>query len=168
MMGNVDFFDIGQRSAFARRRSWTLRSTIDGRWWTYNVGDLMGRSDEVARHYDLQDRLIDLAVRITRVCDSLPPTRAGKHVAGQLLRCGTAAAPLHAEANSAESRKDFIHKLGICLKELRETMAWLRYLKSLKLGDEASIDESIDRTDRATAIIFTSIRTAKRNEKLKS
>jgi four helix bundle protein len=75
---------------------------------------------------------------------------------------------LHAEANSAESRKDFIHKLGICLKELRETMAWLRYLKSLKLGDEASIDESIDRTDRATAIIFTSIRTAKRNEKLKS
>jgi hypothetical protein len=47
-------------------------------------------------------------------------------------------------------------------------MAWLRYLKSLKLGDEASIDESIDRTDRATAIIFTSIRTAKRNEKLKS
>ena len=68
------------------------------------------------RVYDLQDRLIDLAVRVSSICESLPPTRTGKHVAGQLIRCGTAPAQLHAEAQAAESRKDYIHKLGLCLK----------------------------------------------------
>jgi four helix bundle protein len=118
--------------------------------------------------YDLQDRLIDLSVRVTKVCDGLPSTRVGKHVAGQLVRCGTAAAPLHAEASAAESRKDFIHKLGVCLKELRETMSWLRYLQSLGIGDRAAIEESINDTDRAIAIVYTSIKTAKRNETTKS
>jgi four helix bundle protein len=92
----------------------------------------------------------------------------GKHVAGQLLRCGTAPAPLHAEASAAESRKDFVHKLRLCLKELRETMTWLRYLQRLGVGEEATIDDSISETDRAIAIVYTSIRTATRNEKLKS
>ncbi len=114
--------------------------------------------------YDLQDRLIDLSVRVTRVCDGLPSTRIGKHVAGQLVRCGTAAAPLHAEASAAESRKDFVHKLGLCLKELRETMSWLQYLSRLGIGDRTAIDESIDGTDRAIAIVYTSIKTAKRND----
>jgi four helix bundle protein len=105
---------------------------------------------------------------MSEVCDSLPSTRAGKHVAVQLVRCGTAAAPLHAEASAAESRKDFVHKLRLCLKELRETMIWLRYLQRLGIGEASEIDESIDDTDRAIAIIYTSIRTATRNEKLKS
>ena len=118
--------------------------------------------------YDLQDRLIDLSVLVTGVCDRLPSTRVGKHVAGQLVRGGTAAAPLHAEASAAESRKDFIHKLGMCLKELRETMSWLRYLSRLGIGDEAAIDESIDDPDRAIAIVYTSIKTAKRNDTTKS
>lgn len=77
------------------------------------------RSSDEAREYDLQDRLIDLAVRVSEVCDGLPPSRVGKHIAGQLLRSGTAFAPLHSEAHAAESRKDFVHKLGLCLKELR-------------------------------------------------
>jgi four helix bundle protein len=89
-------------------------------------------------------------------------------VAVQLLRCGTAPAPLHAEASGAESRKDFVHKLRLCLKELRETMTWLRYLQRLRLGDESEIDESISDTDRAIAILYTSIRTATRNERLRS
>ncbi len=124
--------------------------------------------DYPTTEYDLQDRLIDLAVRVSTVCDSLPSTRVAKHVAGQLLRCGTAPAPLHAEASAAESRKDFVHKLRLCLKELRETMTWLRYLQRLGIGEESEIDESIADTDRAIAIIYTSIRTASRNEKLKS
>jgi four helix bundle protein len=125
-------------------------------------------SDIVKRHYDLQDRLIDLAVQVTTICDSLPSTRVGKHVAGQLVRCATAPAPLHAEANAAESRRDFVHKLGICLKELRETHSWLRYLQRLGIGDSCGIDEAVAETDRAIAIIYTSIRTAKRNDRLKS
>jgi four helix bundle protein len=124
--------------------------------------------DNPKTEYDLQDRLIDLAVRISKACDSLPSTRAGKHVAVQLVRCGTAAAPHHAEASAAESRKDFVHKLRLCLKELRETMTWLRYLQRLGIGEQTEIDESVEETDRAIAIIYTSIRTATRNDRLKS
>jgi four helix bundle protein len=116
-----------------------------------------------ARVYDLQDRLIDLSVRISAICDSLPATRLGKHVTGQLVRCGTAPAPLYAEASAAESRRDFIHKLGLCLKELRETMTWLRYLQRLDIGNQEMIDKSIEETDRTIAIVYSSIRTAKRN-----
>ena len=123
--------------------------------------------EDLPRSYDLQDRLIDLAVRVGAVCDSLPSTRVGRHVAGQLVRCGTAPAPLHAEASAAESRKDFIHKLGLCLKELRETMTWLRYVQRSGIGEATLIDESIRETDRAIAIVYTSIRTARRNERLK-
>ena len=102
--------------------------------------------------YDLQERLIDLAVSVSSICESLPPTRIGKHVAGQIVRCGTAPAPLHSEAQAAESRKDFIHKLGLCLKELRETISW----------------RSFEENDGAVAIVFASIRTAKRNQSLQS
>ena len=116
----------------------------------------------------MQDRRIDLAVRVCRACDDLPPTRLGKWVAGQLIRCCTAPAPLHAEASAAESRKDFIHKLGLCLKELRETMSWLLCLQRLGIGDPDAIDDSIRDCDRTIAIVFASIRTAKRNDKLKS
>jgi four helix bundle protein len=129
---------------------------------------MVTRPGRPAMQYDLQDRLIDLSVRVTRVCDGLPSTRVGKHVAGQLVRCGTAAAPLHAEASAAESRKDFVHKLGMCLKELRETMSWLRYLQQLGIGDQTATDESISDTDRAIAIVYTSIKTAKRNDTTKS
>ena len=124
--------------------------------------------ESVTTYYDLQDRLIDLAVKITAICDDLPATRIGKHVAGQLVRCSTAPAPLHAEANTAESRKDFIHKLGLCLKELRETVSWLCYLQRGELGDRTEVDEAVEEADRAIAIVFTSIRTAKRNDKLKA
>ena len=58
--------------------------------------------------------------------EALPESRAGKHIAGQLIRSGTSPAPNYGEAQSAESRKDFIHKLKIALKELRESMIWLK------------------------------------------
>ena len=69
---------------------------------------------------ELEDRLIDFAVRIINVVEALPSSKAGNHVAGQLIRSGTAPAPNYGEAQSAESRKDFIHKMKIALKELRE------------------------------------------------
>jgi four helix bundle protein len=131
-------------------------------------GGVASQPERPARVYELQDRLIDLCVRISEVCDSLPATRLGRHVTGQLVRCGTAAAPLYAEACAAESRRDFIHKLGLCLKELRETMTWLRYAQRLGIGDATAVDESIQGTDRAIAIVYTSIRTAKRNAGMKS
>lgn len=66
---------------------------------------------------DLEDRLLDFSVRVGKVVDALPDTRLGRHVAGQLVRSGTSRAPNYAEACAAESKKDFIHKLGIALKE---------------------------------------------------
>jgi four helix bundle protein len=63
------------------------------------------------RKYDLEERLIDFAVRIINIVEALPNTRAGNHIAGQLIRCGTSPAPNYGEAQSAESRNDFIHKI---------------------------------------------------------
>ena len=62
---------------------------------------------------ELEDRLIDFAVVIMGVTEALPNTKAGSHVAGQLIRSGTSPAPNYGEARSAESRKDFIHKMKI-------------------------------------------------------
>src|SRR6476660_2169410 len=78
--------------------------------------------------FDLEDRLLDFSARIIRLVDALPNTRAANHVAGQLLRSGTSPYGHHGEVEAAESRKDFIHKLKICLKELKETRRWLRLL----------------------------------------
>jgi four helix bundle protein len=82
--------------------------------------------------YDLEDRLLEFAVAVVELTDDLPNTRAGNHIAGQLLRCGTSPYGHHGEVESAESRKDFIHKLKVCLKELRETRRWLRLVLRLR------------------------------------
>ncbi|HEX7577790.1 MAG TPA: four helix bundle protein, partial [Verrucomicrobiae bacterium] len=81
------------------------------------------------RKFDLEDRLLEFASAVIDLSDSLPATRAGNHIAGQLLRSGTSPYPNHGEAEAAESRDDFIHKLKICLKELRETRRWARLIK---------------------------------------
>lgn len=76
----------------------------------------------------LEDRLINFAVRIVKLSATLPKSPAGKHIAGQLLRSGTSPAPNYGAARGAESHADFIHKLGIALKELNETSIWLRVI----------------------------------------
>lgn len=88
----------------------------------------MNENQEV-RKFDLEDRLVDFAVRIIETAEALPNTRAGNHIAGQLIRCGTSPALNYGEAQSAESRNDFIHKMKIVLKELRETGVCLKIIK---------------------------------------
>src|ERR1700674_258461 len=83
--------------------------------------------------YDLEDRLLEFAAQIVQLVELLPSTKAGNHIAGQLLRCGTSPLSNHGEVEAAESRKDFLHKLRICLKELRETKRWLRLCSRLNL-----------------------------------
>lgn len=78
----------------------------------------------------LCDRLLDFSARIGRVVDALPDTRLGRHIAGQLVRCGTSAAPNYEEGCAADSKKDFIHKLSIALKELRESRSWIAHYQS--------------------------------------
>ena len=77
---------------------------------------------------DIQERLVDFAVSIIQFATKLPKGLAGKHIAGQLLRSGISPAPNYAEARSAESPNDFIHKLKIVLKELNETTVWLQII----------------------------------------
>jgi four helix bundle protein len=112
---------------------------------------------------DLEDRLIDFSVRIIQVAESLPKTRVGNHVAGQLIRCGTSPAPNYGEAQAAESRADFVHKMKICLKELRDTRVWLQMIVRARLIKPASkLDPLIDESDQLISIFVTSIKTAKR------
>ena len=73
------------------------------------------------KKYDLEERLIQFALLIIDIVEMLPNTRAGNHIAGQLIRSGTSPAVNYGEAQVAESRDDFIHKMKICLKELKET-----------------------------------------------
>src|SRR5438045_4054658 len=82
--------------------------------------------------YDLEDRLLEFAVAVVELTDDLPNTRAGNHIAGQLLRCGTSPYGHHVDVESAASRKDFINKLKFCLKQLRETRRSLRLVLRLK------------------------------------
>ncbi|MFY9610723.1 MAG: four helix bundle protein [Blastocatellia bacterium] len=82
---------------------------------------------------ELSERLINFAARVGKVVDALPDTRMGRHIADQLVRFGTSPAPNYEEARAAESRADFIHKLGICLKELRESRCWIRLIVRTEL-----------------------------------
>jgi four helix bundle protein len=83
------------------------------------------------RKFDINERLINLAVAIIKVCESTNNTKASTHLTGQLLRSGTSPSLNYGEAQSAESRDDFIHKLKIALKELRESNNTLQIIKKL-------------------------------------
>jgi four helix bundle protein len=115
--------------------------------------------------YDLEDRLIDFAVRIIALLESLPRTKVGKHVGGQLLRSGTSPASNYGEAQGAESRSDFIHKMKICLKELRETRVWLKIIDKTKLiRPELKLKQLVEENNQLISIFVASIKTAKENK----
>jgi len=113
---------------------------------------------------ELSGRMLDFAARIGKVVDALPGTRLARHVAGQLVRCGTSPLPNYEEACAAESRSDFIHKLSICLKELRETRSWIRLVIKAELLPQQSMDALLDECDQLCRITAQSIVTAKRNK----
>jgi len=126
----------------------------------YTVQKLDTMTIEEAR-YDLEERLLEFSVRIVRLSESLPSTRAGNHVAGQLLRSGTAALPMHGEAQAAESARDFQHKLRIALKELRETFRWLRLAQKTPLiKPAAKLDPLLSECDELIRIFVTSLQTS--------
>ena len=118
------------------------------------VGDL-AQADE------LEDRLIDFAVRVIKVADSLAESPAGKHVSRQLLRSGTSPAPNYAEARGAESNADFVHKLKIALKELNATSVWLRMVCRAGLIKSELLEELIDENQQLCRILNASVKTAR-------
>jgi four helix bundle protein len=108
---------------------------------------------------------MEFSARIIRLVDALPNTRAANHLAGQLLRCGTSPYGNHGEVEAAESRKDFVHKLKICLKELKETRRWLRLAAKSAMIPASKISAILNETEELIRIFFSSIRTTERNAK---
>ncbi|HQW93219.1 MAG TPA: four helix bundle protein [Ferruginibacter sp.] len=115
------------------------------------------------RKYDLDERLINFADMIIDISEVLPKTFAGNHIAGQLVRSGTAPALQYGEAQSAESRNDFIHKMKISAKELRETYNCIRLIRKRKWHAEDKILKVLDENNQLISIFVKSIETAKKN-----
>ena len=116
------------------------------------------------RKFDLQDRFIDYAVRIIKVAEGLLETKTGRHICSQILRSGTSPAPNYGEAQSAESIADFIHKLKISLKELRETEVWLKIIIRAKIIQETKLSSLIIETDELISILVKSVQTANKKK----
>jgi four helix bundle protein len=115
--------------------------------------------------YDLEERLLEYSARIIRLVERLPNTRAGNHVAGQLLRSGTSPLPNHGQAQAAESANDFVHKLKICLKELRESYRWLLLIQRVPLLRPRLVDPLVQETDELIRIFVRSIQTAEQRKR---
>lgn len=115
------------------------------------------------RAEQMEERLLDFAVRVGAVVDALPDTRLGRHIAGQLIRCGTSPAPNYAEADAAESKADFIHKLGIVFKELRESRIWIRLIIKAALLPQERMAPLLNESDQLCNILASSLITAKKN-----
>ncbi|MBW1786925.1 MAG: four helix bundle protein [Deltaproteobacteria bacterium] len=121
---------------------------------------------EAVREFDIEDRLIDFAVQIIHVSDALPMNIVGRHVGKQIIRSGTSPASNYGEAQSAESRSDFIHKIKICLKELRETRVWLKMIIRAKLIKSTfNIEAIINESDELISIFVASVKTAAQNKR---
>lgn len=114
--------------------------------------------------YDLEDRLVAYSVSILNIADSLPGKRGAIHLGNQLVRSGTAPALCYGEAQGAESRKDFIHKMKISLKELRETFVCLKIIASMNYVTSSNeIVNTLEETNQLISIFVKSIATARKN-----
>lgn len=116
----------------------------------------------MARGQDIEDRLVGLAVRVMKLCDSLVGGFAQNHIAKQLVRSGTAPAAIYAEARNAESDKDFIHKMKMGLKELNESRIWLRILIEGQLIQKVLLEDLYTECEELCRIFGSSIQTTKR------
>lgn len=117
------------------------------------------------RTFDLEDRLVNFAVRCIKVTDFLPQTEAGRHLSGQLVRSGSSPALNYGEAQGAESRKDFVHKMKICLKELRESLVCLKIISRSDMLQTEKLTPLMDETGELISIFVKSVKTAKENLK---
>jgi four helix bundle protein len=116
------------------------------------------------RKYDLDERLINFSSYCIDVVESLPKTLAGNHIASQLVRSSTSPALHYGEAQSAESRNDFIHKMKVCLKELRETFNCIRLIKKRNWFDTAKLEVLLSENNELISIFVSSLKTAQKNK----
>ena len=111
-----------------------------------------------------EERLINFAVLIIEIANEIPNTKAGNHLSGQLVRSCTSSALNYGEAQSGESRKDFIHKIKVVLKELRETFVCLKIIRRTKLcKTEMKMQTALKENDELISIFVKSVETAQKN-----
>ena len=115
----------------------------------------------MAKGDDIQDRLIDFSVKIIKLCGQFTKEPSGTHLSGQLLRSGTSPASNYGEARGAESRKDFVHKLGVIQKELNESIIWLEIAKRSELLSSEIVYPVLDECNQLAKIIGSSLKTVK-------
>jgi four helix bundle protein len=115
--------------------------------------------------FDLEERLINFAVLILEISEKLPETKGSNHLCGQLVRSGTAPALQYGEAQSAESRKDFIHKMKIALKELRESLICLKIIERKRYIIDPILRGCMKESNELISILVKSVETASRNLK---
>ncbi len=121
-----------------------------------------------SRKYDLEERLISFALQVLEVSEMLSKTYAANHISGQIVRSGTSPALNYGEAQAAESIKDFIHEMGIILKELRETSISLKIIIRRPLvSDIVTAQKCLSECQELIAIFASSIKTAK-NKNIKN
>jgi four helix bundle protein len=129
-----------------------------------NQNRVPGETEPAGQKYDLEGRLLEFASVVIDVTEKLPGTRAGNHIAGQLLRSGTSPYGNHGEAQAPESADDFIHKMKVCLKELRETRRWLRLVAWRNwLPADSQLKFSLGESEELIRIFKASVQTAERN-----
>ena len=116
---------------------------------------------------ELSDRLLEFAARAGKVIEATPETRMGRHINGQLVRCSTSPAANYEEACAAESPRDFVHKLAIVLKELRESRVWIRLIIKAQLLPKEKMADLEDESMQLCNIIAKSIVTAKKSANIK-
>jgi len=110
---------------------------------------------------DLDERLLNYAVRVIKVVEALPNGLSGRRIGDQLLRSGTSVGAHYQEAQGAESGADFVHKLQVALKELRESVYWLSLIERAELFPAARLAELVDEGKQLRAILSKSVITAK-------
>lgn len=120
------------------------------------------------RHFDLEDRLIDFTLRIDEIVEALPNTKHGNCIGSQLIRCAASPALNYVEAQSAESTNDFIHKLKIILKEIRESRICLKIIQKKPLLKPERLNDVIKENNELIAIFLKSIETEKKNKKIEA
>ena len=113
---------------------------------------------------ELAERLLAFAVKTIKIVSDLPQDALGKHVSFQSLKCGTSPGANYEEARGAESARDFIHKLRIALKELKESRFWLKVIKEVPLMDKDRVDPLLSECEELIAIIAKSVSTARKSK----
>jgi four helix bundle protein len=142
-------------------RTDSLRTT--SKKWASEGNNSNAQEEPMGKGDDIQLRLTNLGVCMLRLCDNLPQSGSGRHIADQLRRCGTSPAANYAEARAGESRRDFVHKLGIVYKELKETHVWLTMLAKQYPNLGETIIPMLDEATQLCKIIAVSLRTVRFN-----